>query len=379
MEVKDIKDAIEPMVQALKNEAAQNEQKHAEAVAQINEEMKKQGNSAAEIKAAVDKLNAELAEMKAAEGRKTFAGGKTKSFADELKEGLEGVKDQFANFKGGREEILFSIKSVQNMLSSTTHTGDLDITQVRNSPAFGQYSNHLRAILPIFASASDVVNYAQEVVPSGEGSFGTQTEGSAETQIDLDTKMVTLNLTTEAAYVKVSRQMLRNLSFLSQYINNQLVEKFARHEDVKYLNAIAASATAASTGASATIEKLIDYIAQVYAAGYMPNGIMTTAAGWAAIMKTKPSDYNTPANVVISPTGQALINGLPVYVNQSVTAGKVYVGDWSKAAIAQSESFNIRTSEYDQDDFVKNLVTVRAEAAVGLIEYAPSAFVYGAF
>ena len=153
MEVKDIKDAIEPMVQALKNEAAQNEQKHAEAVAQINEEMKKQGNSAAEIKAAVDKLNAELAEMKAAEGRKTFAGGKTKSFADELKEGLEGVKDQFANFKGGREEILFSIKSVQNMLSSTTHTGDLDITQVRNSPAFGQYSNHLRAILPIFASA----------------------------------------------------------------------------------------------------------------------------------------------------------------------------------------------------------------------------------
>ena len=39
MEVKDIKDAIEPMVQALKNEAAQNEQKHAEAVAQINEEI----------------------------------------------------------------------------------------------------------------------------------------------------------------------------------------------------------------------------------------------------------------------------------------------------------------------------------------------------
>ena len=53
MEVKDIKDAIEPMVQALKNEAAQNEQKHAEAVAQINEEMKKQGNSAAEIKSRI--------------------------------------------------------------------------------------------------------------------------------------------------------------------------------------------------------------------------------------------------------------------------------------------------------------------------------------
>ena len=177
MEIKDIKEAFEPMVQALKNEAAQNEQKHAQAVAEINEEMKKQGASAAEIKSAVDKLNAEIAEMKAAKGREAFGAGKTKSFADELKEGLEGVKDQLASFKGGREEILFSIKAVQNMLSSTTHTGDLDITRVNNSPAFGQYSNHLRAILPIFASQSDVVNYAQEVVPTGEGSFGTQTEG----------------------------------------------------------------------------------------------------------------------------------------------------------------------------------------------------------
>jgi len=177
----------------------------------------------------------------------------------------------------------------------------------------------------------------------------------------------------------VSRQMLRNLSFLSQYINSQLVEKFARHEDVKYLNAIAASATAGSTSATATVEKIIDYIAQLYAAGHMPNGIMTTAAGWSSLMKTKPNDYGTPANVVISPSGQAVINGIPVYVNQSVTAGKVYVGDWSKAIIAQSEAFNIRTSEFDQDDFVKNLVTVRAEAAIGLIELAPTAFVYGAF
>ena len=379
MELKDIQDAFNPMIEALKKEAAQNEQKHAAAVAEINEEMKKQGSSAAEIKSAVDKLNEEITVIKAAKGREGFGGGKVKSFAEEVKEGLESVKDHLANFKGGREEILFSVKAVQNMLSSTTHTGDLDITRLNNSPAFGQFSNHLRAILSVFASQSDVVNYAQEVVPAGEGSFGTQTEGSAKTQIDLDTKMITLNLTTEAAFVKVSRQMLRNLSFLSQYINSQLVEKFARHEDVKYLNAIAASATAASTGASATIEKLIDYIAQVYAAGHMPNGIMTTAAGWSSLMKTKPNDYGTPANVVISPSGQAVINGIPVYVNQSVTAGKVYVGDWSKAIIAQSEAFNIRTSEFDQDDFVKNLVTVRAEAAIGLIELAPTAFVYGAF
>ena len=379
MELKDIQDAFNPMIEALKKEAAQNEQKHAAAVAEINEEMKKQGSSAAEIKSAVDKLNEEITVIKAAKGREGFGGGKVKSFAEEVKEGLESVKDHLANFKGGREEILFSVKAVQNMLSSTTHTGDLDITRLNNSPAFGQFSNHLRANLSVFASQSDVVNYAQEVVPAGEGSFGTQTEGSAKTQIDLDTKMITLNLTTEAAFVKVSRQMLRNLSFLSQYINSQLVEKFARHEDVKYLNAIAASATAGSTSATATVEKIIDYIAQLYAAGHMPNGIMTTAAGWSSLMKTKPNDYGTPANVVISPSGQAVINGIPVYVNQSVTAGKVYVGDWSKAIIAQSEAFNIRTSEFDQDDFVKNLVTVRAEAAIGLIELAPTAFVYGAF
>jgi hypothetical protein len=46
-------------------------------------------------------------------------------------------------------------------------------------------------------------------------------------------------------------------------------------------------------------------------------------------------------------------------------------------AIAQAEGFTVRSTETDQDDFIKNLVTYRAEARIELLSFQPTAAVYG--
>jgi len=61
-----------------------------------------------------------------------------------------------------------------------------------------------------------------------------------------------------------------------------------------------------------------------------------------------------------------------------VTASKIYVMDTTKFAIAQQSGLAVRSTEFDQDDFIKNLITFRCEARCELLQFQPTAAVYGA-
>jgi HK97 family phage major capsid protein len=345
-------------------------------VSEINEKVAKLGGTLEDVKTLVDAINAKGNAIKAGtEEAKTFSEKVNAALIENIKQ-FEG---QDANW--GRHSINFNVKafdtkSVADMTLATHHTGNVYLNQLTAPPPRGSY-NHMRGILSVLPSAFDTIDYPREVVPAGEGSFGPTAEGVAKNQMDYDTLMIQLALDYETGYVTVGRQSLKNLPFLQQYINNNLFEDFQRREDIKYLNSLASLATSGSSSATYTAEKMIDFSVQVFNAGYNANGILTTGAGWAQVLKTKPSDFSVPGGIVISPSGDIMVAGLPVYKSQSVTAGRMYVADWTKAFIVQGSSFNIRTSEHHSDNFTKNKVTILAEAPVGLAVTAPSAFVYG--
>jgi hypothetical protein len=58
-------------------------------------------------------------------------------------------------------------------------------------------------------------------------------------------------------------------------------------------------------------------------------------------------------------------------------SGKIYVMNTDAFAIAQASGLAVRSTEFDQDDFVRNLVTYRAEARVALLSFQPTAAIYG--
>ena len=192
---------------------------------------------------------------------------------------------------------------------------------------------------------------------------------------DLDVQMISLILDYEAGFATVTRQMLTNVQWLNSYLTRKLTEKFYRREDVKALNFIHSLATAATTSATVVAEAVIDMIAQVDGYGYSANGILTTPLHWAAILKTKPADYSIPGGVAISPTGEVLIGGLPLFKHQNVTTGNIYVGDWNAYYIVQGGSFAIRTSEHHASNFIQNKVTFLAEAPIGIAGEAAEAVV----
>jgi HK97 family phage major capsid protein len=71
---------------------------------------------------------------------------------------------------------------------------------------------------------------------------------------------------------------------------------------------------------------------------------------------------------------------LPVVDTQAMTLDNFLVGAFKLGAqIFDREDANVEISTEDQDNFIKNLVTIRAEERLALAVYRPESFVKGAF
>lgn len=351
-------------------------------VEQINEEMVKANKTIAEAvaevkeaKAAFGKLSAK-AEQKVARSYGEHISNIKSEIANGIEKGYAAIKDAVrSNGKGFNFEM--DLKAVGVMLESSNLTGNPYQSYVDN-PYMRSYVNpHLRSVFNIIPVSTGSVSFPRGNTPVGEGSFGKQTEGSAKPQVDYDVTVVNTALSFIAGYAKVSRQMIDDLPFLQAYLSQSLIEDFQKAEDTYYLNAIAASATAGSSSGANTAEKFIDYLAQLGALNWTPNLSLTTHAGWSSLLKTKPSDYSVPGGMVVDNNGNVRIAGVPVIPHSLVTTGKIYVMDTTKFAIAQQSGLAVRSTEFDQDDFIKNLITFRAEARCELLQFQPSAAVYG--
>lgn len=352
-------------------------------VEQINEQMEKSNKTIAEAVAEVKEAQAAFGKLTAKAEKKvaTSYGEHIFNIKNEIGNAIEkGWNDIKAaartNGKGFNFDL--DLKTVGVMLESSNLTGNPYQSYVDN-PYMRSYVNpHLRSVFNIIPVSTGSVSFPRGNTPVGEGSFGKQTEGSAKPQVDYDVTVVNTALSFIAGYAKVSRQMIDDLPFLQAYLSQSLIEDFQKAEDTYYLNAIASSATAGSSSGANTAEKFIDYVAQLGALNWIPNLALTTHAGWAGLLKTKPSDYSVPGGVVIDNNGNVRIVGVPVIPHSLVTASKIYVMDTSKFAIAQQSGLAVRSTEFDQDDFIKNLITFRAEARCELLQFQPSAAIYGA-
>lgn len=366
-----LKNGLDSVSSDLKKEVAAIDAKTTEMVADLNEKAQKNSTTLGELKEQVNQVIAAQGKLKAEKAEKFGTRFEAmKSYVADL------IND---NYEAIKSETPFQSKTVGVMTLGTNLTGTSQISYVPNSLMRAYYNPKLYEVFNIIPTATGNVTFPRGNSPVGEGSFGAQTEGSAKAQVDYDVTMVNVSVPFIAGYAKVSRQMLQDLPFLQSYLSTSLVEDWNQAVNTRFLNTMATNGTAGSTSASVTAEKFIDYIAQHGALGLgNANLILTTFTAWATVLKTKPSDYSIPGGITIGANGETRIAGIPVVPHAQVTASKVYVLNTDAFAIAQASPLAVRSTEFDQDDFIKNLVTYRAEARIELLSFQPTACVYGA-
>lgn len=371
-------------------------------IAKSDEEIAKVGKASAETVAALQKaategvamqerlngVEQEIAELKSMRG--TGAPEAEKSAGTQLVES-EDFKDFAAKGKG---TAILKLKAVTSVTSATTGTGAAgsaiqpDWLPGIVTPALRPFT--IRNLLMPGRTGSNVVRYVRE---SGfQNMAASVAEGTLKPQSDLSLAQVDTAVKTLAHWLKASKQILADVPMLSSYIDTRLTYGLKYVEEAQLLSGdgtgenllgLIPQATAFDdalrTSGDNKIDTLRKAILQVRIAEYRASGIVLNPIDWADIELTK-STTGEYVWVNVGTGASPQLWRLPVVDTNAVPAGHFLVGAFNMAAqVFDREDANVQVSTEDGDNFVKNMVTIRAEERLALVVYRPESFVYGPF
>lgn len=215
-------------------------------------------------------------------------------------------------------------------------------------------------------------------------------EGAVKPQSDIQLDLVSTSAKVIAHTAKASRQILDDASMLRTYIDGRLRYGLAFQEELQLLNGdgtgqnllgITPQATAFSHAFVPGDANLFDTLrlAQLQAAlaEYPASGHVLNPVDWAKLELLKDADGNYiigQAQGTAAPT----MWGLPVVPTQAMTAGKFLTGAFMLGAqVFDRWDARVEIATENEDDFVRNLVTMLCEERLALAVYRPEAFIYG--
>jgi HK97 family phage major capsid protein len=195
---------------------------------------------------------------------------------------------------------------------------------------------------------------------------------------------------TIAHLVKASRQILDDAPGLQSIIDAEMRYGLAYAEETEILNgdgtgqhltglvpsATAYSATFSVTGETA-IDRLRQAILQALLALHPVSGIVLHPTDWTKVEMIKDAQGRY---LVGDPQGTAtpMLWGLPVVTSLALTAGTFLTGAFRTASqVFDRMNVEVLISTENNDDFEKNMLTIRAEERLTFICKYPLAFVTG--
>lgn len=332
-------------------------------------------------------------------GTNGFGGTRVKSFGQEVGEVIGGGewKSAWQHYKdnGKRRGFSFDLeaKAVGNMAAANLTGSYFAATDVPGIVARPYEQIHLRDILPTAQMTGDTIRYI--VDNGGEGGAGMVAAGALKPQVDRDLQKRDAVAKKIAVYYRIPEEMIEDIPYLQGFLTNIAVEEIMAQEDTQILfgdntgenlNGVYTTATAFTQAAAGvaivTAPNEYDVIraaqVQLQVSKFAPNVAILNPIDWFNMTSRK----DTTNNYILQGGGNGLvpqIGGSRVIVQNQMTAGNFLVGDTRTTMIYDRAGTTVRVFEQDQDNAIRNLVTVVVEKRLALVNYRPSAWVKGAF
>lgn len=212
-------------------------------------------------------------------------------------------------------------------------------------------------------------------------------QGSAKQQIQPLYNPVTAALKKIACYIKETDELLSDAPFLESVVRGRGVyeqQKAVETELVSQLtNTVGINTTYQNAGL--TFDNLLKAKCAVEAAtGYDADTILINPVDLQTLLLTKDStNQYLMGGPAYAPYGNGAygaylpIWGCKVIATNAITQGTAVIGAFKQGAAVvtkANEGLRVEVSNSDQDDFIKNLITVRIEERVLLAVRVPGAF-----
>jgi HK97 family phage major capsid protein len=235
-----------------------------------------------------------------------------------------------------------------------------------------------------------VLEYVQET--GFTNGAGMVAEGAAKPQSDIKFALKNTSAKVIAHHFKASRQAMEDFAQLISYIDGRGRYGLAFKEEAQLLNGdgtgqnllgIVPQATAFSAPIALTDPTSIDIMRlamlQAVLAEYPATGHVMNPIDWTWVETLKDS---TGRYIIGNPQGSTAptLWGLPVVQTQAMAVDKFLTGAFKLGAqIFDRWQARVEIATENEDDFVKNLITMLVEERLALAVYRPEAFVYGDF
>jgi len=369
-------------------------------------EAKKSGALSAETKEVVDKALTEINALSLAQAKLKEQLEQTEQNVVRAQKGSErekiktpgaqvvafdGLKD-FASRVSGNERTRISIpvRDVRAALTSVdVPAGVIEPDRDPNISALPKRRLFVRDLLSVGRTKAPAIFWVQQTGFTNNAAVVAENTKKPESTISYEPK--TTAVTTIAHLFKASKQVLDDFTQLASDIDSEMLYglKYAEEEELLFgdgtgvhLKGIVPQASAYAPAFEVNAQTPIDDIRlamlQAQLARLPASGTVLHYTDWARIELTKDA---MGRYIVANPLGLLgpVLWALPVVPTEiAAMVGKFLTGGFKGGAqIYDREDANVVIATENNDDFEKNMITIRCEERLALAVKRPEAFIYG--
>ena len=218
-----------------------------------------------------------------------------------------------------------------------------------------------------------------------EGAPAATNEAAAKPQVHFaDPTPKTVSLAKIAAFIKESDEYIHDYAFLASTINgrllyqhglvvqNKLIYDLGQTSGIQTDTTNWTSGTTAAGFADLLLKAAMDVQDQ---SGFAADAFVINPTDWYNLRIGKNSNNEYYGGGYFG--AQAIPNlwGIPVCVSTAVSAGTAIAGAFKTCgSVVTNGGVRVETTNSDQDDFIKNLMTIRAEERMALAVRRPKGF-----
>lgn len=212
-------------------------------------------------------------------------------------------------------------------------------------------------------------------------------EGAAKSRVHFaDPTPTTVTLEKVAAYIKESDEYIDDYGYLASAINGRLLYELNLKRQAKVIADLLGTSGIQTIGGTTAVTRtavaIADEIANAIAdtmtySGRPANAIVMTPDIWKLLRIGKDGENRYYGGGYFAALHGENVWNLPIVLSNQLTANHIVVGAFDTCAtlVSKAEGVTVEATNTDQDDFIKNLMTVRAECREKLAVRRPAGFV----
>jgi HK97 family phage major capsid protein len=303
----------------------------------------------------------------------------------------------------GRGTVTLQVKDINTITSSTANADGAvgDAIVPHRLPGIVSAPDRvltIRDLISQSATTSNAIEYVEERGFQNSAAAVAENPVSAKPKSDISFELKTTTVKTLAHIFKVSKQALDDVPALQGYIDNRGRYGLKSVEENQLLfgdgtgnnllglwpQATLFDQTSLSRPTTDTpIDTLRRSMLQARLAEYRATGLVLHPEDWAEIELQKTEGAGADGRYIWSnPRALAApgLWGLPVVDTMAMPKGQFMAGAFAIAAtVFDRQQATVEIANQNEDDFVKNLLTIRIEERLALAVFRPESFVKGFF